>query len=94
MKIWSQGSGLGRFSSESIKLFSGNIFVEKPSVDASEWNLHVKVCVCRSSLHSTFYGGVVAVMATQNNVISFTHTHTFVITCHVSLRLANVVTGT
>jgi hypothetical protein len=100
MKIWSHDSGLGRFSSGSIKRFSENIFGERTLVDASEWDLHVKVaCGCRSSLHRYCCGGVVAAMTTQNNGISFTHTHThththtFIITCHVSLRLVNVVVG-
>jgi hypothetical protein len=38
----------------------------------------------------TVYGGVVAEMATKYNGI-FLHTNTPIITCHISLRLANVI---
>jgi hypothetical protein len=42
----------------------------------------------------TVYGGVVAAIATQNNVsFFFLHTQNFIITCHISLKLANVVIG-
>jgi hypothetical protein len=38
------------FSSGNIKLFSRNIYGERLLVDASEWDLHIKVvCGCRSS---------------------------------------------
>jgi hypothetical protein len=52
------------------ELLYGNIFGERPLVDDSEWDLHVKVvCGCKSSLHRYCCGGVVAAMATQNNGI-------------------------
>jgi hypothetical protein len=46
-------------------------------VDASEWDLHVKVaCGAGPVFTGAVYGGVVAAMATQNDGISFyTHTH-------------------
>jgi hypothetical protein len=79
MKIWSQVSGLRGLSSGNVKLFSGNIFGERPLVDANEWDLHVKVvCGCRSSLHRyclwwSGSGGD----DTKQWYFLYTHTHTY-----------------
>jgi hypothetical protein len=94
MKIWSQGSGFGGFSSGNINLFSGNIFGERSLVDANEWDLHVKMVYgWRSSLHRYCLWWSGSGDDDPKQCFFFLHTHNFIITCHVSLRLANVVIG-
>jgi hypothetical protein len=92
---WVSGFWTRQIQLREHRLFSGNILGKglwwTPASGISMYRWPV---AANPVFTGTVYAGVVAAMVTQDNGISFTHSHTFIITCHVLLRLADVVTST